>query len=270
MDPAADTASIEAFRVHGVAVIRGLADAALVARLRVATDAALAAPGPSAEAYERRDGRTLSFGELQVWQRLPAFRDAVLDGPMARAAAAHMGSSEARFFYDQLLVKEPGSSRRTPWHQDNPYWKVAGRQICSLWLALDDMDAGTSLEFVRGSHDWPEHVPAHFADGTPYAGTGLAPLPDIEAARSDHDIVSHALAAGDALIFHAGIVHGAPGNASANRRRAYSTRWLGDDARYVERPGETAFPSGDVGLRDGDRYAGDLFPLVHVAGRGQG
>jgi uncharacterized protein (DUF885 family) len=199
-----DQESIQEYRLNGVALVRGLANSALITPLRIATDDALAAPGPSAETCETYEGKTLSFGQLQVWQKLPAFRDAVLPGPMAQIAAEYMASTQARFFYDEVLVKEPSSKRRTPWHQDNPYWKVAGCQIRSLWLAIDDVDADTSLEFVRQSHEWPEHNPSHFADGSPFTGTGLAALPDIEADQSGYDIVSYALEPGGVRIRPAG------------------------------------------------------------------
>src|SRR3546814_7685428 len=87
-----------------------------------------------------------------------------------------MESTKVNFFYDQLLVKEPGTAERTPWHQDQPYWAVAGRQVCSLWVPFDPVPEETCVEYVAGSHDWPEFSPYHFADGTPYANTGLPPL----------------------------------------------------------------------------------------------
>jgi ectoine hydroxylase-related dioxygenase (phytanoyl-CoA dioxygenase family) len=173
-----------------------------------------------------------------------------------------MGSATARFYYDQLLVKEPGSARRTPWHQDIPYWKVTGHQICSIWLALDPIPGAAALEFVRGSHQWAEHNPQHFADATPYQGTGLAALPDIEQERAAHDIAAFDLAPGDALIFHAAIVHGAPPAGQGGRRRAWSTRWLGDDAVFADKPGERAFPADESGLVHGQPYSGPDYPMI--------
>ena len=172
------------------------------------------------------------------------------------------GASKVNFFYDQLLVKEPGTAERTPWHQDQPYWAVAGRQVCSIWLPLDPVAKETCVEYVAGSHAWPAFSPYHFADGQPYADTGLPPLPDIKAERERHHIVSFAMEPGDCLVFQAMIVHGAPPNRSTNRRRALATRWTGDDARYCVRPGEVAIPTSDPGLQHGDFMDCDLFPVV--------
>ena len=58
------------------------------------------------------------------------------------------------------------------------------------------------------------------------------------------------------------IVHGAPANTTARRRRARATRWAGDDARYCIRPGEVAIPTRDPGLGHGDVLDCDDFPAV--------
>ena len=43
--------------------------------------------------------------------------------------------------------------------------------------------------------------------------------------------------------------HGAPGNNSNNRRRAFSARFIGDDATFIKRKGETSPPIPEVTLR---------------------
>src|SRR5918993_767936 len=52
----------------------------------------------------------------------------VENGPGAAVARRLMGSEGARFFHDHVLVKEPGTSLVTPWHQDSPYYCIAGDQ----------------------------------------------------------------------------------------------------------------------------------------------
>jgi len=72
-----------------------------------------------------------------------------------------MGATRVNFFYDQLLVKEPGTREGTPWHQDQPYWALSGLQVCSLWLPLDPVSEEVGVEYVCGSHRWPEFSPYH-------------------------------------------------------------------------------------------------------------
>lgn len=164
-------------------------------------------------------------------------------------------------------MKEPGAQKRTPWHQDGPYWNVAGFQICSFWLALDRIPKHCGLEFVRGSHRWQDHNPQHFMDHSPYQDTGLADLPDIEGNRDRYDIVSFDLEPGDAIVFHASTVHGAPSMQGTGRRRAYSTRWVGDDAVFIKKPGERAFPVQDASLVEGKPLAGADYPVIWGQGK---
>ncbi len=254
----------EAYERDGVVCLRSIFPGEWLEFLASATEEAMANPGPHAEDYERDDGSGRFFGDLEMAGRLPSFRRFALESPAAEIAGRIMGATRINFFYDQLLVKEPGTSARTPWHQDQPYWAVSGRQVCSLWLPLDPVPEEVSVEFVCGSHRWPEYNPAHFADGSGYEGTGLPPLPDIEAERDRHRIAGFELQPGDLLAFQAMIVHGAPGNSGTHRRRAVSTRWTGDDARYCVRPGEVAIPTADPGLRHGDRMDCERFPLAWV------
>lgn len=262
-------ADIAAYEADGVVCLRGLFDADWIACMGAAVDAAMAEPGPHAEEYAPAGGSGRFFGDLDVWQRQPAFRRFVFGSPAAAIAARLMRSERVNFFYDQLLVKEPGTAERTPWHQDQPYWAVSGRQVMSVWLPFDPVPAEACVEYVAGSHAWNRAFnPHHFSDGSPYDGTGLPPLPDIEAERDRHRILRWALEPGDCLAFQAMIVHGAPGTAaSPHRRRALATRWCGDDARYCVRPGEVAIPTADPGLDDGDLLDCALFPLVRLGGR---
>lgn len=247
----------------GVTCLRGVFDLAWVDYLRQATERAMQDPGDAAEEYTRAGRPGRFFGDLDLWKRHAEFRTFVWCSPCASIAGAIMRSAKINFFYDQLLVKEPGTEERTPWHQDQPYWAVSGRQVCSIWLPLDAVPADVSIAFIRGSHLWPAHRPHHFADGTPYRERHLPELPDIDANREAYDILTWDLEPGDCLIFQAMIVHGAPGNRSLHRRRrALSTRWTGDDARYARSEGEIAIPRKDPGLRDGAPLDCADFPVV--------
>jgi hypothetical protein len=57
-------------------------------------------------------------------------------------------------------------------------------------------------------------------------------------------------------------VHGSTDAPVEARRRAFSTRWLGDDVRYLARPGETSPPYRDMGLESGAPMREDWFPVL--------
>ncbi len=250
------------YEADGVVCLRQAFPRDWIEALREATEAAMARPGPNADDYTPPGAPGRFFGDLDLWRRHETFRRFVFESPAAAITAQIMGASRINFFYDQLLVKEPGTRERTPWHQDQPYWAVSGRQVCSIWLPLDEVSRQTGVEYVAGSHDWGrEFVPQHFKDGSAYEGRDLPPLPDIDAARDDYRILAFDMSPGDCLVFQAMIVHGAQGNSSLERRRrALATRWLGDDARYCVRGGETAIPTSDPGLKHGDMMDCEAFP----------
>lgn len=257
-------AEVEGYQSDGVICLRGAFDDEWIARMREAVEEAMARPGPHAEIYTPEGGPGRFFGDLDLWRRLPSFRRFVFESPAAELAGRVMNARKVNLFYDHLLVKEPGTRERTPWHQDQPYWAVDGQQVCTIWLPLDVVPREACVEFVAGSHRWQRVFnPYHFQDGSPYEGTGLETMPDIDAQRDQHRILTWSLEPGDCLVFQAMIVHGAPGTAAlSERRRALATRWTGDDARYAVRDGETAIPTSDPGLEHGDLLDSEAFPVV--------
>ncbi len=124
------------------------------------------------------------------------------------------------------------------------YWPIDGSQICTVWLALDSVSAETgAVEYVAGSHRWGQkYRPASFGSGNQYT-EDIPDVPDIDAMRDDIEIAQFDLAPGDCTIHHGLTVHGAPGNQSSDiRRRAYTSRWAGDDVVFHPRDGIQEMP----------------------------
>jgi len=85
-------------------------------------------------------------------------------------------------------------------------------------------------------------------------------MPSIE--TLNNKIMIPDLKLGDAVLFNFKIVHGASGNNTQIRRRAFSARFLGDDVRYIDRGGETSPPFTGINLKTGDTLRTDWFPIV--------
>ena len=254
----------DAYDHDGVVCLRSAFDAAWIERLRRAIDRNIAHPGPNATNFAEGSTPGTFFGDMFMWRDDADFRAAALESPAAAIAASLMGSSCADFFYDQLFVKEPSTAHPTPWHQDQPYWPVKGRQIASVWIALDRVDRSNgAVEFVAGSHKWGVNFrPTPFRKGhdIKFTASDLAALPDIDADRSNYDIKTWKMSPGDCLVFHAMIVHGAPGNLTpGTRRRGLALRYTGDDVRYDPRPGTFQFPH-EPDLAPGEEMTCALFP----------
>jgi ectoine hydroxylase-related dioxygenase (phytanoyl-CoA dioxygenase family) len=90
----------------------------------------------------------------------------------------------------------------------------------------------------------------------------LADLPDNEADRAAHTILGWDLQPGDAMAFHMLTLHGSA--TSAHRRRVFSVRFVGDDARHAPREWTTspAFPGPAERLSAGALFGGLLFPVI--------
>jgi len=210
------------------------------------------------------------------WQRIPEFADFVYHSPAGRMVAALMQSEKAIFYHEHLLIKEPGAHKKTPWHHDQPYYPINGRQVCSIWMPLDPVSSETCLRFVRGSHNWGRwFVPRKFATESNYGLTDPGTVPtnegvvfeDVPSVTEEADILSWDLEPGDVIVFHMLALHGAAGNTSlSTSRRVLATRWCGDDARFTRRDWEIS-PTVTGGLSPGDPMACSLFPVIWPGSR---
>jgi ectoine hydroxylase-related dioxygenase (phytanoyl-CoA dioxygenase family) len=220
-------------------------------------------PGPYA-AENLKDGETgRFFDDYCNWTRIPEFAAIMRDSPAAEAAAALMRSQTAQIFHDHVLVKEPGTAKPTPWHQDAPYYFVEGEQVVSFWVPVDPVREA-SLRLIAGSHKWDKMVlPVRWLAEDKFYDTGdYLPVPDPDAEPGKYRVLEWPLEPGDAVAFHFRTVHGARGNFTATRRRAFAMRYLGDDARYITRPGRTSPPFPGHDMQDGQRLREDWFPVV--------
>ncbi|MGI9483423.1 MAG: phytanoyl-CoA dioxygenase family protein [Hyphomicrobiales bacterium] len=233
--------------------------------LRAGIEKLMADPSPRERSYTPDDGTARFFQDLVNWQRIPEFNDFVFNSPAAEIAAGLMGSDTARFFHDHVLVKEPGTSIVTPWHQDQPYYCTAGEKSASFWIPLDEVPQETALQCVAGSHLWGKiHRPKRFDGSDLYESDTSEEMPDIDANKEDYNIVSWAMKPGDAVVFDFRIVHGAAANTGQlQRRRAFSARWVGDDAVFVDRKGRGSPPFNHLTLKTGEPLDGPDFPLVY-------
>jgi len=261
---------IDAYNNDGAVLLEGVISPAWLERVAAAIERDIENPGPFYHGYEAEGGKGRFHGNLRVWENDPEFKAYCFETDLPQIAAQLFNSSKSVLLYDQIFVKEPQTGNRTRWHNDQPYWPVRGWDVLSFWLALDPTtEENGRLGFVRGSHKWDRWFqPERFGDTKDDGKTSYdhnpdyEPMPDIEAARGDYDIIAWDMAPGDVIAFHALTVHGAGGNERDDvRRRGYTVRYLGDDAWYDTRPG-TSKPMHVPGKADGDPMPCDVFPLV--------
>jgi ectoine hydroxylase-related dioxygenase (phytanoyl-CoA dioxygenase family) len=265
----ADARDIETFKRDGVVLLRGVF-ADWVERLRAGLQRNL--DNPQGFAYpcesnpQGEPGRF--FDSYCNWQLIPEYLTYVNESCAASIAGQFMAAQRVQFFHEHAFLKAPGTQRATPWHQDLPYYCVDGTQTASVYVSLDRADADVAVQFVKGSHRWGKlFYPRVFEDGSSFnddqsGGQQMEPVPDIDAHRGDYQIAAWSLEPGDTIVFDFRTLHGT-GDATVRKlRRAFSTRWLGDDVSYCERPGETSPPYTDHGMRPGERMREDWFPVL--------
>lgn len=264
-------ALIDAFARDGAVCLRGLLSPDEVALLRQGIDANIAAPSPRAKVASRPDDPGFFIEDFCCWQDNAAYRRFIFDSPLAAAAARLMKSREVRLYHDHMLTKEPGTRQRTPWHQDQPYYNIEGRQNISFWIPVDAVRRHSTLEFVAGSHRGPWLMPRSFMDQQArwFPEGSLQDLPDIEAARERFPIIGWAVEPGDVIAFHMLSLHASAGVDGDTRRRVFSVRMLGDDITHAPRAWVTSPPFPGLAERlpaGAPMHDEVLFPLLWSAG----
>jgi ectoine hydroxylase-related dioxygenase (phytanoyl-CoA dioxygenase family) len=265
------------YREGGAAIIRAILPLEWVERMGRAVDRILANPGSASVEYTPKEKQGRYYGDFFVWLRDPDFKALMMDSPLPELAAQLMGARQVSFFYDQLLVKEPGTQEPTPLHQDLPYWPVKGEHIMSVWTPFDPVrfDSGV-VQYVYGSHQWgrlfaPKTFGQNTGFGDMYAKSGFEQMPPEEELLQGQRILKWETEPGDVIVHHPRTLHFSEGNTRHDlRRRAVALRYLGDDAWFDARAGtfmenpkvRALLRPESLAFEDGDRMINDEFPLV--------
>ena len=272
------------YEAHGAVKLPGLIEPEWVEKILATIDETAArADDPALK------GHDLSFGRAEgrmtiryMWREVPMVREFLLRPDLAEPIARIVGTKTLHFWFDLTFMHngatQGDAGAGTPWHHDVAAFTFKGMQLPSLWMAMTPADANRSrLKFIDGSH---KTVPGYYrtpdnkppADGS---NDGFLELPDFDAivARGEEKILTWDCAPGDAIIIHPFTVHGADGNKggdarsgnAAGRRVAITTRWLGDDVRFL--PTSFAASQRGVGIAEsglalGSKPRGEYFPLV--------
>lgn len=266
------------YEEHGVVKLPGLVSPEWVDKILATIDeVAKLADQP------RKPGEALSFGKADgrmtiryMWHEHPLIRQFMLQPALAEPLARIMKSEELRFWFDLTFIHngapDGNTGVGTGWHHDIAAFAFKGMQLGSLWMAMTPSNAERSrLMFIDKSH---KTVKGFYRTGSmteKSVDDGLLTCPDFDALvkSGDEKIITWDCEPGDAIILHPYVIHGASGNVGNHGRRvAITTRWIGDDVRFLPTPG--ALGVGMPGMEKGAfplgaRATGDYFPLVWPA-----
>ena len=263
------------YELNGVTVIRDVIDKKWIHSMQTAIDSILNNPSLASIEYTPQNNNGRYYGDFFIWRRNNTFKSFAFDSNLPELAAKLLDSTKLNFFYDQLLVKEPNTEEKTPWHHDLPYWPLSGEKIISFSVGFDEVshDTGT-VKYIKGSHKWNKfYAPASFGKNSGYNNLykkmGLDEIPDIDSNIENYEILSWNLKPGDIIVHHPLTLHGSSGNASPKiRRRGLALRYIGDDVTWDDRPG-TFITNNKIqeilpplSFQKGDFLTGDVFPLI--------
>lgn len=241
-------AELETYWDQGVVKLPGLIDADMAVAMRGALEEQLDDPSEWLLTGTHQSDRCFGLDDAML-------RSYLLDPVQGENAARAMQSTRAQFYFDHVFAFEPNSPLDEHyWHQDQPYWPVEGQHIVSFWLSLVPCTpASSALKFVPGSHRASHFFRPQGFDGEPldqdlgaFASHavdasdqfGDDPPPAFHEDPEAHGVLAFSYEPGDAVMFHSKILHSSGGNNSPDLRRiAYSTRYIGDDARLTLRKG---------------------------------
>ncbi len=250
------------YRENGFVEIDNVISQDELEELRMALEEVMAKP--PAQSVQTSESKDLYYRVLN--QRVNTWRDHgimakyALHERFAKLARQLTGASGIRLFHDHALLKMPGDSKPTPWHQDLPYWPMDVPEgpvwsgPLSIWLALDDVDERNGcMMFVPTSHTIGK-----------LTGISLVEPQDIfdyakgsEAAERKPVIVR--MKAGSCT-FHNGLTfHYAHSNTTDKPRRVLAVIYMPDGTIYT---GVRHVVTDDKGLVAGQPFAGGLFPKL--------
>jgi ectoine hydroxylase-related dioxygenase (phytanoyl-CoA dioxygenase family) len=270
MNTLLDLETIAAYQRDGAVMLRGVLNTMQLAQLEIGIEDNLAALSPLAITASEASDPGLFVEDFCNWQRNEHYESILKDSALPWIARDLMQSETVRIYHDHLLVKESGTRAPTPWHQDQPYYNLSGRQNVSFWIPVDPVPLQSTLRCIAGSHEGAWFMPRTFRDAQAkwFPEGTLQELPDIEAGLREapprFEELAWALEPGDCIAFHMLTLHATHGTPPGARRRVFSARYMGDDARHAVRPWRTSPPFEGLSERLGDGEVMDdvLFPRL--------
>jgi len=189
---------------------------------------------------------------VNVWQHDGAMRELTLH-PAIAAAARALACVDLRLWHDQILIKQPGTSRATEFHQDQPYWPHENStNPISCWIALGDVRAEDGcMTFLPGSQTRTDLPPQNLGDSRSL----LDICPEFEWLPR----VTVPLRAGDCTFHHGRCAHMATPNVGTAPRVAHVVIFMDATTQFS---GVGHVVTDPLGLTQGERIEGPLFPLT--------
>ncbi len=148
--------------------------------------------------------------------------DGLVHDPRILAMAQAVMGPDLILLFTHLFCKPASSSRIVPWHQDGPFWPVKPMALCTVWVALDDVDEGNgAMKVIPGSHKGEAYEHELLDDPNSTLNRELK-IEDVD----DDAAKLIELKAGQLSLHDIGIIHGSAANSSGRRRAGLALRYM--------------------------------------------
>jgi hypothetical protein len=144
-------------------------------------------------------------------------------------AVSDLIGADVMLWGSQLFCKPARTGLEVPWHQDGHFWPIKPLATCTLWLAIDNVDAENgAMLYVPGSHADKQLFP-HDDQPSEESALSAEMLPgDVDLDRVEIDD----LPAGAFSLHDVYLVHGSKPNRSDRRRAGFVIRYMPTSSHY--------------------------------------
>ena len=198
------------------------------------------------EDFERRSGAKLKFPEKSKSYLLFGWADAIVHHPAVLDAVEDVIGPDILVYHLTMHIKEPQSSGRVVWHQDDDYFHLSPAEHVTAWVALSDATEETGcMRMVAGLHK-AGPIP-HIEDPQPDHIIRLGK--GIHGRFTDEDGELVPVPAGSMSLHHTHTPHSSPPNRGGDRRIGVGISYIPAHVRPLTEPRNSALL-----VRGRDRY----------------
>ncbi|GCE19196.1 phytanoyl-CoA dioxygenase family protein [Dictyobacter kobayashii] len=200
--------------------------------------------------------RKIFVQKVNLWQVNEGMRQYVFNAKLAEIARQLAQAHTVRLWHDHALIKMPGDSKASSWHQDIPYWPMQEDGSLSCWMALDDVYVENGcMAFIPESHRLGRLEPINLRDPQDL----FKLVPEEQARTLDFTARYQPMPAGSCTFHDGRTFHYAGPNQSAKPRRAIITIYMPNVVHYN---GNSHIVTNDLQLEPGATLTGERFPVL--------
>mgnify|MGYP005707145695 CR=1 FL=1 len=120
------------FQNNGVVLLKKIIDQKWIEELRKGIEYNFLHPSKYKCVYEESDNQEIFYDDYCNWQRIKEYKNFIFNSNISKIAGSLMQSNKVNLFHEHVLIKEKGSKKRTPWHQDQGYYCVQGLSLIHI------------------------------------------------------------------------------------------------------------------------------------------